>query len=116
MDEALNLPGGQALRAAAAQAESGLAMPAKVVGFPAEVAGGERPGEAVTIPLVARLCQKLAERKVSYCHWKSNWKLDEWLTGEGDLDLLVDRKDASAFTSVVTGLGFKQAQATRDRE
>ena len=113
MHKALNLPGGQALRAAAAaQAENGLATLAKVVGFPAEV----RPGEAVPSPLIARLCQKLAERKVSYCHWKSNWKLDEWLTGEGDLDLLVDRKDAAEFTSVVTGLGFKQAQATRDRE
>ncbi len=112
MDEALKLPGGHALRAAAAQAESGLAIPAKVVGFPAEV----RTGEGGSIPLIARLCQKLAERKVSYCHWKSNWKLDEWLTGEGDLDLLIDRKDAASFTSIVTGLGFKQAEPTRDRD
>lgn len=116
MDEALNLPGGQALRAAAAQAESGVAIPAKVVGFPAEVVTGDMPGGGVVIPLVARLCQKLAERGVSYCHWKSNWKLDEWLTGEGDLDLLIDRKDAASFTSVVTGLGFKQAEPTRDRD
>lgn len=114
MDEALNLPGGQSFRAAAAQAENSLAT---VVGFPTEVStGGKRVGEARAIPLVERLCDELAERKVSYCHWKSNWKLDEWLTGEGDLDLLIDRGDAAAFTSVITGLGFKQAQASRDRE
>jgi hypothetical protein len=112
MDEAINLPGGRSLRAAAAQAETGQAVLAKVVGFPAEV----MPGGTAPAPLVARLCQKLAERRVSYCHWKSNWKLDEWLTGEGDLDLLVDRKDAASFTSVVTGLGFKQAEPTRDRD
>ncbi|HWT00699.1 MAG TPA: hypothetical protein VN256_10670 [Pyrinomonadaceae bacterium] len=117
MDEALNLPGGQSLRSAAAQAENSLAIPAAVVEFPAEVsAGGKRDDEARAIPLIARLCRELAERKVSYCHWKSNWKLDEWLTGEGDLDLLIDRSDAAAFTSVIAGLGFKQAQPTRDRD
>ena len=79
MDEALKLPGGQALRAAAAQAENSVAVPAKVVGFPAEATAGGRAGEAAAIPLIARLRQKLAEQKVAYCHWKSNWKLEEWL-------------------------------------
>jgi thymidylate kinase len=118
MDEALNLPSGQALRAAAAaRAEDSLAMPAAVVEFPAEVSAGRRhDDEAQAIPLIARLCRELAARQVSYCHWKSNWKLEEWLKGEGDLDLLVGRGDAAAFTSAVTGLGFKQARAPRDRE
>lgn len=118
MDEALNLPGGQSLRAAAAaQAEGSLAIPAAVVEFPAEVSAAGGPAEEdVAIPLIARLCRELAARNVSYCHWKSNWKLGEWLKGEGDLDLLIDRGDAAAFTSVITGLGFKQAQATPDRD
>ncbi|HEY0376474.1 MAG TPA: hypothetical protein VGC87_05910 [Pyrinomonadaceae bacterium] len=105
------------MRATAARAENSLAVPATVVEFPAEVsARSGRDDEAQAIPLIARLCAELAARQVSYCHWKSNWKLGEWLKGEGDLDLLVDRSDAAAFTSAITGLGFKQAEAPRDRE
>ncbi|HYG79797.1 MAG TPA: hypothetical protein VD861_05385, partial [Pyrinomonadaceae bacterium] len=105
------------MRAATAQAENSLAIPAAVVEFPAEVStGGERGEEPHAIPLIARLCAELAGRRVRYCHWKSNWKLGEWLKGEGDLDLLVDRGDAAAFTSVITGLGFKEARVTPDRD
>lgn len=68
------------------------------------------------IPLIARLCEALHKQGVGYCHWKSNWKLERWMKGEGDLDLLVDRADAERFTSVLSQLGFKQALTSRDRD
>jgi hypothetical protein len=72
--------------------------------------------EALALPLIRRLCSSLRERGVVYCHWKSNWKLADWLRGEGDLDLLVDRADAQAFASVLYSLGFKQAEPSSDRQ
>ena len=125
MDEALNLPGGQSLRAAQAESPVAIAPPGRGIGAaaasPAVVLTAVGPGvgnrsETIAIPLIIRLCEALTERRVSYCHWKSNWKLERWLTGEGDLDLLVDRADAGAFASVIAGLGFKQAQPTPDRD
>ncbi|HEY0079660.1 MAG TPA: hypothetical protein VGB73_13685 [Pyrinomonadaceae bacterium] len=68
------------------------------------------------LPLVERLCEMLSAEQISFCHWKSNWKLERWLTGEGDLDLLVERKDAERFLAVVSRLGFKQALPTPDRD
>jgi thymidylate kinase len=68
------------------------------------------------LPLITKLCEKLNAEQISYCHWKSNWKLKRWLTGEGDLDLLVDRSDKQRFVSIVTSLGFKQAEPSSDRQ
>lgn len=78
----------------------------------AAVGGGAR----AAIPLVARLCEELRGEGVSYCQFKSNWRLDRWLAGEGDLDLLVERADAGRFERAVEGLGFKRARPVRDRE
>jgi thymidylate kinase len=66
------------------------------------------PGPAVA-DLVRRLTERLAAAGVRYCHWKSNFSLREALAGAGDLDLLVDRKDAAKFEAVLAGLGFKRA-------
>ena len=76
----------------------------------------DAPQARTAIPLVARLCAELRQEGVSYCQFKSNWRLDRWLTGEGDLDLLVGRADAGRFARVLEGLGFKQARPTRDRQ
>ena len=64
---------------------------------------------ATPLPLIKKLCEALNSQQVSYCHWKSNWKLNRWLTGDGDLDLLVQRADKQRFIAIVSGLGFKQA-------
>jgi thymidylate kinase len=61
------------------------------------------------IPLVRKLCETLESHHISYCHWKSNWRLDRWLRGEGDLDLLVARTDAQRFAGILGQLGFKLA-------
>ena len=68
------------------------------------------------LPLIKRLCEALNAQQVSYCHWKSNWKLNRWLTGEGDLDLLIQRADKQRFIAIISGLGFKQAEPSADRQ
>lgn len=80
-----------------------------------ELAGASQP-DGSHLPLVARLCAALRSQNVTYCHWKSNWKLARWMKGEGDLDLLVDRADAQTFAGVVHRLGFKQAEPSTDRQ
>ena len=52
--------------------------------------------------------EALRNEEILFCHWKSNFALKDALTGDGDLDLLVHRKDAARFESIVTSLGFKQ--------
>lgn len=124
MDEALNLSGAQSLRAAAELAESQTSR------APFDVNSSRTTGPRLlseepladghaaeaAIPLIRRLCEALGERKVSYCHWKSNWRLGRWMRGEGDLDLLVKRSHAERFMSVLSELGFKQARPTPDRD
>jgi thymidylate kinase len=69
-----------------------------------------------TLPLVLELRKKLASAWVRYCHWKSNDMLARSATGENDLDLLVDRRDAQRFLAVLARLGFRQAVAPGGRE
>ena len=71
---------------------------------------------ATPLPLIRKLCEALNSQQVSYCHWKSNWKLNRWLTGDGDLDLLVQRADKQRFFAIISGLGFKQAEPSADRQ
>lgn len=75
---------------------------------------GDAP--ATPLPLIKKLCEALNSQQVSYCHWKSNWKLNRWLTGDGDLDLLIKRADKQRFITIISGLGFKQAEPSADRQ
>src|SRR5687767_444686 len=126
MDEAINLPAALSLKARVAEADTSNIIPP----FGCEVDRSSPDDASITehesfiespvrdgaIPLIARLCEALHEQQVTYCQWKSNWRLDRWLRGEGDLDLLVARADAEAFTGILSRLGFKKAVATPDRE
>ena len=65
----------------------------------------------MVLELVARLCTALAAQGIDYCHWKSNPFLDRSASGDNDLDLLVSRRDAQAFTELLWSLGFKEVLA-----
>lgn len=63
----------------------------------------------MVLTAISDLVENLNERNIPYCHWKSNWTLAETLEGETDVDLLIDRRSASAFRSVLRDLGFRPA-------
>ena len=58
---------------------------------------------------VARLIERLNAEAIAYCHWKSNWALEQSLAGAADIDLLIDRREAPAFRAVLQSLGFRPA-------
>jgi hypothetical protein len=72
----------------------------------AQLRRGDDPGG----PL-ATLIAALDRAGIRYCHWKSNVRLPETLAGGEDIDLLVDRRDAPAFTAALSGAGFKLANS-----
>src|SRR2546425_12197772 len=59
--------------------------------------------------LVERLGEALRDERVACLQWKGNWKRNRWMSGEGDIDLLVDRPAEARFRSVVPPLGFQRA-------
>ncbi|NNE97699.1 MAG: hypothetical protein HKN25_01630 [Pyrinomonadaceae bacterium] len=66
--------------------------------------------------LITRLLETLDADNIQYCHWKSNWRIGQWLEGKGDLDLLIGRHDITKFAAVLSGLGFKKAIPPREKE
>jgi thymidylate kinase len=65
---------------------------------------GERPSAA---RLLDRLERALERESVRYCQWKGNWNHPRWASGAGDLDLLIDEAQASAFEAIAERLGFR---------
>lgn len=63
----------------------------------------------VPIPLVADLVAALEEAEIEYCHWKSNTTLEEAVSGETDLDLLIANDQFRDFKRVIDRLGFSSA-------
>ena len=59
--------------------------------------------------LVERLGEALRDERVACLQWKGNWKRNRWMSGEGDIDLLVDRPGEARFRSVLATLGFRRA-------
>jgi thymidylate kinase len=90
--------------------ERGPGVPAPHVAQPAGNGHAGAADPAPALDLVSRLCGELKERRVSFCHWKSNEALDRSASGENDLDLLVSRRDTQCFAEVLRRLGFKEAR------
>lgn len=59
--------------------------------------------------LAERLGEALRDERVACLQWKGNAKQTRWMTGEGDIDLLVDPAAQASFGTVLDGLGFKRA-------
>ncbi|MEE3368089.1 MAG: hypothetical protein VX346_01965 [Planctomycetota bacterium] len=71
-----------------------------------------RKDDAEPLLICQHLFLALAEAKVRYCHWKSNEHLLPGLTGDTDLDVLVDRNSSHHVQRVLAELDFKSFQAT----
>jgi len=63
------------------------------------------------LPTIRRLCDVLEAKGIRYCHWKSNVRLAATLAGFEDIDILVDRRDATAFHATLSELRFKLARS-----
>jgi thymidylate kinase len=61
------------------------------------------------LTILSALFEQLNGGGIRYCHWKSNWILEETLEGETDIDLLVQRDDASSLRTILQDLGFRPA-------
>lgn len=62
-----------------------------------------------TATLVEDLIEAFNREEVVYSHWKSNMALAQALTGETDLDLLVDRQSLPQALTILARVGFKAA-------
>ncbi len=67
-----------------------------------------RTPSAATLGEIARLFERLHAEGVSYCHWKSNAHLPASLTGDTDLDVLVDRRQEQTLARILSESSFKR--------
>ena len=61
---------------------------------------------------ISVLVEALNTNDISYCHWKSNAALAQSLAGKTDVDLLIHRKDANRFRTIMSQLCFRPALTT----
>ena len=75
---------------------------------------GER--QYATLQAVADFFNALEEKRIRYCHWKSNSRLDWSLAGRTDLDLLVDPKHQAELEQIILDQGIKKILASSSRQ
>lgn len=63
--------------------------------------------------LIDCLIDEFNSNDINYCHWKSNFHLAGAVSGDGDLDLLVDRKSMPQAIAILSRMGFKAATVRR---
>jgi thymidylate kinase len=64
--------------------------------------------------LARTLLSEFDRSEITYCHWKSNVRLEKSLAGGTDIDLLVRRENLDKAQGVLASLGFKPAIITND--
>lgn len=64
-----------------------------------------------TLPKIKSLFEELNSNNLRYCHWKSNIALGKSLSGKTDIDILVHRKDADIFRTILSRLNFSPAKS-----
>ena len=68
--------------------------------------GRDADARGAPLGVVRALATRLNASGLRYCHWKSNWALDESVSGGTDLDVLVHRDDAAQFRAIAVEVGF----------
>ena len=67
-------------------------------------------------PGLAEVLNEFHRQQVSYCYWKSSRRLHAVLAGEGDIDLLVARKDQHRVQVILAERDFKLFPSVADRD
>src|SRR5437016_1166815 len=73
--------------------------------------GGARPtvaAETEDSGLITHLGTALSASGIAYCQWKGHRRPDRWMSGTGDIDLLVERTASGQLAHLLGGLGFKR--------
>ena len=65
---------------------------------------------------IVKLFEALNVQGIDYCHWKSNNHLDHSVRGLTDLDLLVDRRHAERFRSILPQNDVKPVLSPKDKQ
>jgi thymidylate kinase len=60
---------------------------------------------------IQALFEELNSNNLRYCHWKSNIALEKSLSGKTDVDLLIHRKDADFFRTILSRLSYSPAKS-----
>ena len=66
--------------------------------------------------MVRDLLDRLHERGIAYCHWKSNQHVLQGMLGETDLDVLVAKDRLVEMTEVLCQAGYKRFRAVPSSE
>jgi thymidylate kinase len=72
--------------------------------------------QTAKLEILSQLFQGLNAQGIRYCHWKSTHSLDKALRGGTDLDLLVDRADATRFREMLLGWDLKPFVSAPQRQ
>ena len=68
------------------------------------------------LPLLLEILNDLHRQGISYCYWKSSRRVHLVLAGEGDLDLLVARRDQHRIEALLLQRGFKLFPSVSGRD
>jgi thymidylate kinase len=61
------------------------------------------------LQLCLRLGRELESAGIPYCHWKSTTAIERSVSGQNDIDLLIEAAEARRFTELLSGLGLVRA-------
>jgi hypothetical protein len=67
-------------------------------------------------PALVKVLNEFHRQQISYCYWKSSRRLDAVFAGEGDVDLLVARKDQHRVQVILAERDFKLFPSVADRD
>jgi thymidylate kinase len=67
-------------------------------------------------PGLVKVLNEFHRQQISYCYWKSSRRLDAAFAGEGDVDLLVARKDQHRVQVILAERDFKLFPSVADRD
>lgn len=70
----------------------------------------------VTLSIVRNLLDEFHLKEIRYCHWKGNNHISDSLSGNSDLDILIDEGQKHELALVLQKLGFKEFRAIKQKQ
>ncbi len=83
---------------------------------PTQTTNNAAQEEIFGLEAASNLLRALNQAGVSYCHWKSNIRLEEAVSGKTDLDLLVDEQHLNVFKGILDKFNVKPILSAPGKE